>query len=417
MEFKEVRPGHVGSSPKTIRIHISELQIGMYVSQLDRPWLETPFLMQGFLIESMDDIAAVAEYSEHVWIDAVHEEWVAPEVKGTLSGKKSQPRTYINKVDTRREHAQALEIYREARQMARSLLNGLRFGSVINSTEAKATVKSCVDSVLRNPDALIWMSKIRSQDEYTAEHCLNVCILAIAFGRHLGRSEAELEKLGLCGLLHDVGKMRVPSEVLNKPAKLTEKEFNMIKAHATHGRNLLMASKGIPNSAVDVAYSHHEKVDGSGYPRQLSSAGISDLAKIVAIVDAYDAMTADRCYSEGIPSTEALKIIFKDRGTHFDDRLALEFIKSVGLYPPGTLVELVNGLIAIVFETNAKFRHLPSIIAVNEQQEPLDKKRLIHLAEIEKGLLSKDYLIKRALKDGSFGVSVREYGDLGLSIS
>lgn len=417
MEFKEVRPGHVGSSPKTIRIHISELQIGMYVSQLDRPWLETPFLMQGFLIESMDDIAAVAEYSEHVWIDAVHEEWVAPEVKGTLSGKKSQPRTYINKVDTRREHAQALEIYREARQMARSLLNGLRFGSVINSTEAKATVKSCVDSVLRNPDALIWMSKIRSQDEYTAEHCLNVCILAIAFGRHLGRSEAELEKLGLCGLLHDVGKMRVPSEVLNKPAKLTEKEFNMIKAHATHGRNLLMASKGIPNSAVDVAYSHHEKVDGSGYPRQLSSAGISDLAKIVAIVDAYDAMTADRCYSEGIPSTEALKIIFKDRGTHFDDRLALEFIKSVGLYPPGTLVELVNGLIAIVFETNAKFRHLPSIIAVNQQQEPLDKKRLIHLAEIEKGLLSKDYLIKRALKDGSFGVSVREYGDLGLSIS
>jgi len=417
LDFKEVRPGHMASSQKTIRIHVSELQIGMYVSQLDRPWLETPFLMQGFLIESMEDIAAVAEYSEHVWIDAVHEDWIAPEVKGIATGKKTQPRKYINKVDARREHAQALEVYREARQMARGLLNSLQFGSVINSAEAKATVKSCVDSVLRNPDALIWMSKIRSQDEYTAEHCLNVCILAIAFGRHLGRSEAELEKLGLCGLLHDVGKMRVPSEVLNKPAKLTEKEFNIIKAHATHGRNLLMASKGIPNSAVDVAYSHHEKVDGSGYPRQLSSAGISDLAKIIAIVDAYDAMTADRCYSEGVPSTEALKIIFKDRGTHFDDRLALEFIKSVGLYPPGTLVELVNGLVAIVFETNTRFRHLPSVIAINKQQVPLDKKRLIHLAEIEKGLLGKDYLIKRALKDGSFGVSVRDHSDLGLNIS
>lgn len=417
MDFKEVRPGHVGASQKTVRIHISELQIGMYVSQLDRPWLETPFLMQGFLIETMEDIAAVAEYSEHVWIDAVHQEWVAPEVKGTVTGKKSQPRTYINKVDTRREHAQALEVYREARQMARNLLNSLQLGSVINSAEAKATVKNCVDSVLRNPDALIWMSKIRSQDEYTAEHCLNVCILAIAFGRHLGCSEAELEKLGLCGLLHDVGKMRVPSEVLNKPAKLTDKEFDIIKAHATHGRNLLMASKGIPNSAVDVAYSHHEKVDGSGYPRKLSSAGISELAKIIAIVDAYDAMTADRCYSEAIPSTEALKIIFKDRGTHFDDRLALEFIKSVGLYPPGTLVELVNGLVAIVFETNPKFRHLPNVIAVSQQHEPLEKKRLIHLSNVEQGLLGKDFLIKRALKDGSFGISVRDHGELGLNIS
>lgn len=417
MDFKEVRPGHVASSQKTIRIHISELKIGMYVSQLDRPWLETPFLMQGFLIESIEDIAAVAEYSEHVWIDAVHEEWVAPEVKGSLKTNKTSPRKYINKVDTRREHAQALEIYREARQMARTMLNGLQLSSVINSVEAKTTVKQCVDSVLRNPDALIWMSKIRSQDEYTAEHCLNVCILAIAFGRHLGLSEAELEKLGLCGLLHDVGKMRVPSEVLNKPAKLTDKEFNIIKAHATHGRNLLMSSKGIPNSAVDVAYSHHEKVDGSGYPRKLNSAGISDLAKIIAIVDAYDAMTADRCYSEAIPSTEALKIIFKDRGTHFDDRLALEFIKSVGLYPPGTLVELVNGLVAIVFETNPKFRHLPSVIAVSQQQEPLEKKRLIHLADVEQGVLGKDFLIKRALRDGSFGVSVRDYGELGLNIS
>lgn len=415
MDFREVRPGHVQSSSKTIRIHISELQIGMYVSQLDRPWLETPFLMQGFVIESLEDIEAVAEYSEHVWIDAVRQEWVAPEVRGGVTAGKAKKTSYINKVNARAEHAQAIEVYREARRMSRMLLNGLQFGSAINSAEAKATVKNCVQSVLRNPDALIWMSKIRSQDEYTAEHCLNVCILAIAFGRHLGRSEAELEKLGLCGLLHDVGKMRVPSDVLNKPSSLTEKEFDIIKAHTVHGRNLLMASKGIPNSVVDVAYSHHERIDGAGYPRQLNSSGISELAKIVAIVDAYDAMTADRCYSEGIPSTEALKIIFKDRGSHFDERLALEFIKSVGLYPPGTLVELVNGLVAIVFETNPKYRHLPSIIAVNQQDQPLEKRQLINLAEVEQGKLDKSFLIKRSLKDGSFGVSIREHGELGLN--
>lgn len=415
MDFNKVRPGYVKTSEKTIKIHISELKIGMFVSKLDRPWLETPFLMQGFVIESLDDIDAVAEYAQHVWIDAVSDEWVAPEERATDKGQT--PKTiYINKIDTKKEHAAALETYREARRLTRNLLEDLRLSGVINTEQAKSTVKECVHSILRNSDALIWMSKIRTLDEYTAEHCLNVCILAIAFGRQLGMSEADLERLGLCGLLHDVGKMRVQPEVLHKPSKLTEKEFNMIKAHTVHGRNLLMSSPGIPNSTIDVAYSHHEKVDGTGYPRGLKSAGISELAKIIAIVDAYDAMTADRCYSPSIPSTEALKIIFKDRGTHFDEHLALEFIKSVGLYPPGTVVELVNGLIAIVFETNSKYRHLPKIIAVKKQDVQLQKNVLIDLAGVEDGRLEKSFLIKRALNDGAFGVFIKDYREQGLAL-
>jgi putative nucleotidyltransferase with HDIG domain len=415
LDFNEVRPGYVKSSEKTIKIHISELKIGMFVSKLDRPWLETPFLMQGFVIESLDDIDAIAEYSQHVWIDAVREEWVPPEARAVAKGQ-SKKVNYINKVDTQAEHSTALQTYREARRITRTLLDDLRLGGVINSEQAKETVKDCVHSILRNSDALLWMSKIRSQDEYTAEHCLNVCILAIAFGRHLGMSEADLEKLGMCGLLHDVGKMKVDPAVLNKPSSLTEKEFGIMKAHVIHGRNLLMASPGVPNSTIDVAYSHHEKIDGTGYPRGLKSSGISELAKMIAIVDAYDAMTADRCYSPGIPSTEALKIIFKDRGTHFDDRLALEFIKSVGLYPPGTLVELVNGLVAIVFETNSKFRHLPKIIVVKNQDKPLAKNILVDLADVEKQTLEKTFLIKRALKDGVFGVFIKDYRDQGLAL-
>ena len=415
LNFNEIRPGYVKSSEKTIKIHTSELKIGMFVSKLDRPWLETPFLMQGFVVESLDDIAAIEEYSQQVWIDAVREEWVTPEARATVKGHAKKV-TYINKVDTTAEHSAALQTYREARRITRTLLDDLRLGGVINSEQAKETVKDCVHSILRNADALLWMSKIRSQDEYTAEHCLNVCILAIAFGRHLGMSEADLEKLGMCGLLHDVGKMKVDPAILNKPSSLTEKEFNIMKAHATHGRNLLMASPGIPNSTIDVAYSHHEKIDGTGYPRGLKSSGISEYAKMIAIVDAYDAMTADRCYSPGIPSTEALKTIYKDRGTHFDDRLALEFIKSVGLYPPGTLVELVNGLVAIVFETNPKFRHLPKIIVVKNQDKPLAKNVLVDLADVEKEKLEKTFLIKRALKDGTFGVFLKDYREQGLAL-
>lgn len=414
MDSREVRPGYVDAKKSTIKIHISELKIGMFVSKLDRDWLETPFLMQGFMIESLDDIDTVAEFSQYVWVDAVREEWVPPEQRGVAGPAIPKVKSYVNKIDAQKEHRAAMGVYREARQLTKTLLDDVRLGGAINTEQAKATVKDCVHSILRNPDALLWMARMRNESEYTAEHCLNVCILSIAFGRHLGMTEAELEKLGLCGLLHDVGKMRVPPQVLNKADPLTEKEFNMIKAHTVHGRNLLMSSPGVPNIAVDVAYSHHERMDGEGYPRKMKASGISDFARIIAIVDAYDAMTADRCYSRAIPSTDALKRIFEDRGTHFDERLALEFIKSVGLYPPGSIVELVNGLVGIVLETNARYRHLPKIIVVKNLAGALEKERILNLGEVEQKLLDKGHLIKRALCDGSHGIFIREYREKGL---
>lgn len=414
MDRREVQPGHVEVGQQTVKIHISELKIGMYVSKLDRDWLETPFLMQGFIVESLDDIDTVAEYSEYIWVDAVQETWVPPEERAILGPTPKAKITYVNKVSADQERAAVVNVYREARRLTKTLLDDVRLGGVINTEQAKSTVKDCVQSVLRNADALLWMSRMRSEDEYTSEHCLNVCILAIAFGRHLGMSEPELEKLGLCGLLHDVGKMRVPHEILNKPGELTPKEFNMIKAHTVHGRNLLMSSPGIFHGAVDVAYSHHERIDGTGYPRKLKASGISDFARIIAIVDAYDAMTADRCYSRSIPSTDALKNIFKDRGTHFDERLALEFMKCVGLYPPGSLVELVNGSVGIVLETNHRYRHLPRVIVVHDQHGKLEKEQVLNLAEIEQGNLDKSFLVKRALRDGSHDVFVRDYKEKGL---
>lgn len=417
MDRREVKPGYVDKKLSTIKIHISELKIGMFVSKLDRDWQETPFLMQGFMIESFDDIDAVAEYSQHVWIDAVREQWIPPEERGVAGPAIAKSTSYINKVAAQKEHQAALSVFREAKKLTKTLLDDARLGGVVNTEQAKATVKDCVGSILRNADALIWMSRMRNEDEYTAEHCLNVCILAIAFGRHLGMSEPELEKLGLCGLLHDVGKMRVPAQVLNKTEKLTDKEFNIIKAHTVHGRNLLMSSPGVPNSTVDVAYSHHERVDGTGYPRKLKAAGISDFARIICIVDAYDAMTGDRCYSRAIPSTDALKRIFQDRGTHFDERLALEFIKCVGLYPPGSIVELVNGLVGIVLESNYRYRHLPKIITVKDLNKPFEKEQVINLNEVEQKTLDKGFLIKRALCDGSYGIRIRDYQEKGLTFT
>ena len=414
MDSREVKSGYVDERQKSHKIHISDLKIGMFVSKLDRDWLDTPFLMQGFVVETLEDIDLVAQYSEHVWVDKLVVEWIPSESRALADSTNKRTTKYQIKIDAKQEHSQALSTYKKARRLTKTLLDELRLGTVIDVDQAKETVNDCMYSILRNPDALIWMSRMRNEDEYTAEHCLNVCILAIAFGRHLGMEEIELQKLGICGLLHDVGKMRVPPEILNKPDQLTEKEFNIIKAHSIHGRNLLMSSAGIPDIAVDVAYSHHEKVDGTGYPRKLSAGGISDYARIITIVDAYDAMTAHRCYSRAKPSTEALKTIFKDRGTHFDERLALEFIKCIGLYPPGSLVELINGLVGIVLQTNLKYRHLPKIIVIKNLEGELEKEIILDLGDIEQKKLDKTYLIKRALIDGEYGVKLMDYKERGL---
>ncbi len=390
----------------------------MYVTKLDRDWLDTPFIMQGFLIEEPEDIDIVAEYCEYVWVDAEvykrkgdsHSSDV-----GTASQGRSQPYQYQS--DLQEEHKKAYKTFRHARTITFDLLNDIRLGGSINTELAKDTVNDVVQSIIRHPDAMLWLSKIREESTYTSDHCLNVCVLAVAFGRQLGLDEQELEKVGLCGLLHDVGKMRVPEEILNKPTSLTHKEMALMKAHTVHGRNLLLAAKNVYTGSIDVAYSHHERMDGTGYPRKLKGAGIARFARIISIVDAYDAMTAKRCYSPAMTSTDALKEIYAGRGSQFDADLALEFIKTIGLYPPGSLVELYTGEIGFVFEANPDRRHLPKVLLLLDQnRRERDRQKVLDLAFIESGELSRQNLIKQVWPDGSFGLFIKDFQDKGLSL-
>ncbi|MAZ87036.1 MAG: metal-dependent phosphohydrolase [Cellvibrionaceae bacterium] len=416
MKKTVVRPGRVEKEADRKKIAVDELQIGMYVSELDRDWLGTPFLMQGFTIQTREDIYTVQEHCSYVWIDEVKQTYVPAEERAVDEAKKRK-KNYINKVSASDEHRQALGVFREARRITKSLLDEARLGASVNTEAAKSTVNECVQSILRNPDALTWMSKMRNEDEYTAEHCLNVCILAISFGRHLGYEEEALQHIGLCGLLHDVGKMKIPPEILNKPDRLTDKEFKMIKAHTVHGRNLLMTAPGSYHGVVDVAYSHHERLDGNGYPRGLKASGISEFSRIVAIADAYDAMTAKRVYEDARSSTDALKEIFDNRGTQFDERLAEQFLEMVGLYPPGSIVEMTNGCVGIVLTTNHKYRHLPKVLVVRNTVKRPVKEKVLNLADCERGTLDKSFLIKRVLVDGAHNVSLKAYKDRGLQFS
>ncbi len=389
----------------------------MVVAKLDRDWLDTPFLMQGFTIRDHDDARVAAQYCEHVWIDTD-----ASPASSHSSGEgtaTSAPAGHLeNQCSAEKEHQRIQEEFKEQRTRTRDMHDNVRLGQAIDDAAVRSTVDECVTSVLRNPDALLWMSKIREESEYTAEHSLNVCILAVVFGRHLGYGEKDLEMLGLCGLLHDIGKMRVPVEILEKPGKLSTKEMNMMKAHTVHGRNLLLSTPSIDPLVIDAAYSHHERIDGVGYPRKLSSEKISRFARIISIVDAYDAITADRCYSPARPTTLALKIIYEERGKQFDDELSLQFIKAIGLFPVGSIVELYNGEIGIVVETNPSRRHLPRVVIVQDKNhEEKEQYKITDLSHIEDGDLPSDCLIKKVWPDGEFGVYLRTYQEKGILLN
>lgn len=410
----------------------------MFVAALDRPWLETPFLVQGFVIKELSEIRKLKEFCNYVYVEKEGRRWggkfdhfkpgfaiTKRNVTGaheSRMGKRSEPKiTLASSVQSRksypvehsvvREHNIARRTYKFARHTVTGLLEQARMGAALETQSAKLVVDHCVKSIIRNPHALMWMAKIKHADEYTLEHCLNVSILAIAFGRHLRLEEAELEKLGLCGLLHDVGKMQIPSEILNKTEPLSKEEFDLLKQHTVFGRDLLLQREDAMQYVVDAAYNHHERIDGKGYPRGLVGPEISEYARIISIVDAFDAMTSERCYDGAKSSLEGLKEIYRHRGTQFDEELALEFIQLIGPFPPGTLVELRNGYVGVVLSSQEKKRHLPLVRILLDQNKQRQPPEEVDLVTIEKGLLPSDFLISHVLKDGDFGLRLEEHTD------
>lgn len=395
---------------KAIKTPISGLSIGMYVSKLDRDWLETPFLYQGFIIATFDDIRILEKYCEYVWVEPLTEQRQSLNRLEVLKASASSDKRYANKVSVKQEYKRSRSVFKQSRQTTKTLLQDIVLGNVLDTKAAKRIVDNCIDSILNNESVMLWMTKLRNNDEYTSEHCLNVCIVAIAFGRQLGMEREELASLGMCGLLHDVGKMRVPNDILNKPGKLTPKEWKTMQAHATFGRNLLMTTKGL-GQTVDVAYSHHERVDGKGYPRGVEGRHISRFAKIIAIVDTFDALTANRCYSKPITPSAAVKIIYNERGAHFDEDLVLRFIKTIGLYPPGTIVELTNGSLALTIERHHSFQHLPKVILIHDKSGKDLANKVVDLSSIDSGKLPRSFLIKTDHPDGYAGINIKDYED------
>lgn len=377
--------------PKTdrelIKVYANDISLGMYMAYADRPWLETPFLFQGFLLDNEKVLGKVKRECAFIYIDKgkslhiqppkapVKKPIRAPHEKSEMS-PLDKSRLKTAKPDRYETSAPVEEVLDNARKKHQSslgtikdVLRDVRRGEGIDVTNVRRSVKACVESIVENPNAMLWLSRLRHRDEYTAEHCLNVGILAIAVGRHLGLEEKSLETLGLCGMLHDVGKMQIDPEVLNKPGRLTEEEFALIKTHCQIGKTILEEDKGLPREAIDAAWGHHERIDGGGYPRGAKASKLSLYTRIISIVDAYDAITTNRCYDNSRPATEAIKILFSCRDSQFDGWLVEEFIACLGIYPTGSLVELRSGEGAVVIDSNKTSRLHPKVTIVLDENK------------------------------------------------
>ena len=403
-----------------IMIPVGELQLGMHVIRLDRSWTETDFLLQGFIIEDRDTIDALVTQCKFVYIEgkstfrkeqqfqkstgnATHSppsnQRYYTEMDRPPQGKKRV--SYINKISTEQALPGARAAYTSAKTTVTSIMDGIRIGRMIDMNEARETVDHIVEGILQNKDALAWITKIKDKDEYTAEHSLNVSILAATFARHLGHDEADIKKIALGGLLHDVGKAKIPTEILNKEGRFNDEEFTIMKLHAVYGRNLLMSMPKRDHHVIDIAHSHHERIDGLGYPRKLDGSQIPYFAKVISIVDAYDAITSNRCYDKGRASMEALDILYKGKGTQFDAELVVEFIKCIGIYPPGAIVELKTGEVGIIIATHEKNKLKPTILLVLGSDKEKIPQKIVNLnlnITDEQGNVLK---IKRELTNGS----------------
>ena len=406
-----------------VEIPVAELEIGMYVSKLDCPWEETPFIYQGFYLYDKQDIQELQALCKTVFVQAEKRVWEEKQ-KVTLSTGKERVRTvekqkitYINKVPAYRELEKAGATFNEAKRLISNIFATVKLGRSFNVSEVKSVVTDIVGSILRNPNAMQWLSLIKNKDEYTAEHCLRVCVFAVSLGRELGMLESELIDLGISGFLHDVGKTRIPNEVLNKPGRFTAQEYEVMKSHSTHGKNILISQAGLPPIAVDVAYTHHERVDGGGYPRMLEGHKISHFARIICIVDAYDAMTSVRVYKSAMSSLESLRIIFEEKGVHFDPELADLFIKLIGVYPTGHIAELNSGEVGIIIKSNNEHRLKPKILRLIDKQGKKSKEVIIDLAKAPTDDNGHPIRLKDVHPNGAFGIDIQPYLKKGLRLS
>lgn len=391
------------------RIRAKDLKIGMYVSELDRPWIDSPFLIHGFTIRNVSQLTEIQQLCQYVYIDITRGSASSDKDRGA---KPTEKKIYNNSLSFNENLEAALSIHRKAKTVINDMFNAVRSGGLFHLDQVRQSVEDCVNNIIINPHSMLWLSMIKNKDEYTSEHSLNVAILSIALGRAEGLVQSDLEDLGICAMLHDVGKTKIPSEILNREGSLDDQEFEVMKMHTIHGKKLLIRQPNIPSAAVDIALSHHERMDGSGYPVGLTADEIPYLVRIVAIADAYDAMTSGRVYCEAKPAAEALKLLLDAKNTHFDALLLGKFIESIGVYPIGSIAELNSGEAGIVLPTDENNGLRPLVLVTRDHHKVHCDAKIVDTNSQKQSDNGKPYMIRALHPDGTYGLKLEDFRNI-----
>jgi len=394
------------------KIQVDQVRPGMFVCRLDREWTETPFLLQGFVVDGDDDIAQLRRYCTHVYIDVEksHDLGLGLLAAGTPASPRSRHNLATDQIDVLAAVPQAAEAVERAAAGVANIFAILREGGTIDRAHADGVVRPIIDSLARHPDAFFWLQALRKHDDYAYGHAINCSALSVSLGRQIGLQEADLRDLAAGCLLIDIGMTRVPLEILLKRGPLSDDERSTVRGHVDAGARLYTSSGLDDVAVIEIIRGHHERHDGTGYPDRIEGMRIPLYCRIAGLVDSYDAMTAPRPYREPLSRHDALQQLYRERNLKFQDGVIEQFMHCVGIYPVGSLVELNSGEVAIIMAQNRVRRLRPTLMLLTDA----DKRLRDHFLPVDLmladrcGLRESRLQIVRGLEPGAYGLDPRE---------
>ncbi len=418
-----------------VKVSVKDLKIGMYVYRLDKDWIDSPFLFQGFLIENEELIYQLQQECDYVYIDknksdyTVKEETAGFKFKALFSSKITLKVTEQQRPNTHRlseivEHKVALDsivppkktatfeeelgfakqTHHKINRLMGEFTAQVQEGGLIDILIARQTIYDCMTSVLRSPDAMQLVMRLKNKHRSIWQHGMNDAVLAICFGRYLNLQDNDLVTLGLCGLLHDIGNIKISKQAL----QAAENKKELLRSHTTLGRNLLLNSPGeLGRIVAEVAYCHHERLDGSGFPQGLAGTQISPYTRMISIVDVYNSLTSDaKSEADSLTHYDAISLMLKKTDSHFDEILLNAFNQCIGTYPVGCVVEMNTGEIAMVVEVNEELKLRPKIMLLTSADKQPCAKKVLNLAENNTASHGNSYIIKGIVRPEKYGIKL-----------